>query len=180
MTERDRERGEGPDPIDEEAAWAEIVAGYGEQPAPPPGVWHPDAVPDRKDGGTGSGEAASGDGRDAEQHRGENGEEHGDNGAWSGPGPRDWAPEEDEDEGHFVPPDPPPPPQADMATKLAWLGALGGPVLLVLAAVLGWEVSWWLATAAIGGFLGGLATLVTRLRDGRDDEWTDPGGGAVV
>lgn len=45
MTERDPDRGEGHDPIDEEAAWAEIVAGYGEEPADPPGVWPVTASP---------------------------------------------------------------------------------------------------------------------------------------
>ncbi|NJP68453.1 hypothetical protein HCJ92_19680, partial [Streptomyces sp. ventii] len=72
MTERDKERGDGRDPLDEEAAWAEIVAGYGEAPRAPgdapeppretgeerdgdglvPGVWHPDAVPDHGSGGS--------------------------------------------------------------------------------------------------------------------------------
>lgn len=37
MTEREHGRGEGREPLDEEAAWAQIVAGYGEEPADPPG-----------------------------------------------------------------------------------------------------------------------------------------------
>lgn len=36
MTEREHGRGEGREPLDEEAAWAQIVAGYGEEPADPP------------------------------------------------------------------------------------------------------------------------------------------------
>ncbi len=56
---------------------------------------------------------------------------------------------------------------------------LGGPILLLLAVLLGWEMSWWLTTIGIGGFLGGFATLVMRMRtDDEDDQ--DPGRGAVV
>jgi hypothetical protein len=39
-------------------------------------------------------------------------------------------------------------------------------------------MTWWLSTLGIGGFLGGFATLVTRMKD--DDEDDDPGRGAVV
>ncbi|MFJ6724079.1 hypothetical protein ACIQPQ_04105 [Streptomyces sp. NPDC091281] len=104
-----------------------------------------------------------------------------------GVGPRDYSPpepaEEDldaDDEGHFVPPEPPPLPPADTTAKFAWLGVIGGPILLLLTVVLGWDMTWWLGTLAIGGFLGGFATLVARM--GPDDEENDgdPGRGAVV
>ncbi|MFJ6567012.1 hypothetical protein ACIQNU_06305 [Streptomyces sp. NPDC091292] len=102
-----------------------------------------------------------------------------------GVGPRDYtAPEpsdddfDSDDEGHFVPPEPPPLPPADVTAKFAWLAVLGGPVLLLLAVLLGWEMTWWLATVGIGGFLGGFGTLVMRMRP--DDEDDDPGRGAVV
>jgi hypothetical protein len=86
---------------------------------------------------------------------------------------------DEDDEGHFVPPEPPPLPAADTTAKFAWLAVIGGPVLLLLAVLLGWEMTWWLATASIGGFLGGFATLVGRMRhDDEDDD--DPGRGAVV
>ncbi|WP_209311537.1 hypothetical protein, partial [Streptomyces spiramenti] len=101
-------------------------------------------------------------------------------GQWNGPGPRDWAPEEEEGEGRFIPPEPPPLPETDMITRFAWLGVVGGPVLLVGCAVLGVDMTWWLTTAGVGGFLGGMATLVLGMRDDPDDEWTDPGSGAVV
>ncbi|MDQ1039192.1 hypothetical protein QFZ75_005608 [Streptomyces sp. V3I8] len=103
-------------------------------------------------------------------------------------GPRDYAaPDPDEadpdgadedDEGHFVPPEPPPLPAADTTAKFAWLGVIGGPVLLLLAVLLGWDMTWYLATLGIGGFLGGFATLVGRMRD--DEDEGDPGRGAVV
>ncbi|WP_445032295.1 hypothetical protein [Streptomyces sp. SAS_275] len=101
-------------------------------------------------------------------------------------GPRDHtAPEpaegdfDEDDEGHFVPPEPPPLPAADTTAKFAWLGVLGGPTLLLLAVLLGWDMTWWLSTLGIGGFLGGFATLVTRMQTD-DDDPDDPGRGAVV
>lgn len=56
---------------------------------------------------------------------------------------------------------------------------VGGPVLLLLAVLLQWEMTWWLTTLGIGGFLGGFATLVARMAHD-DDEPDDPGRGAVV
>ncbi|MBV1938093.1 hypothetical protein KUF83_16185 [Streptomyces sp. BV286] len=101
-------------------------------------------------------------------------------------GPRDYAAPEpaeedfdEDDEGHFVPPEPPDLPAADTTSKFAWLGVIGGPVLLLLAVLLGWDMTWWLATLGIGGFLGGFATLVGRMRSDDEDE-DDPGRGAVV
>ncbi|MFD8915487.1 hypothetical protein [Streptomyces sp. NPDC059575] len=103
-------------------------------------------------------------------------------------GPRDYkAPEsseddfDEDDEGHFVPPEPPPLPVADTTAKFAWLGVVGGPILLLLAVLLGWEMTWWLTTCGIGGFVGGFVTLVTRMRtDDEEGGGDDPGRGAVV
>jgi hypothetical protein len=220
VTERDPERGEGRDPIDEEAAWAEIVAGYGEEPADPPGVWPRadqldltdtvDRVPPDQENPDGPVGRDSRDARDFPDvpnlpdlpslpdlpavHRPAEGEspgagpvdeggEPGEPGEATGPasGPRDWEAAEDEDEGHFVPPEPPPLPQTDLTTKLAWVAVLGGPLLLIGAVLLQTEMTWWLATLGIGGFLGGFGTLVARMRDDDDDdEWPTPGSGAVV
>ncbi|GAX50766.1 hypothetical protein [Streptomyces olivochromogenes] len=101
-------------------------------------------------------------------------------------GPRDYqAPEPSEDdfdgddEGHFVPPEPPPLPTADTTAKFAWLAVVGGPIVLLLTILLGWDMTWWLATVGIGGFLGGFATLVARMKPDDEDE-DDPGRGAVV
>ncbi|GAB3114111.1 hypothetical protein GCM10027160_19390 [Streptomyces calidiresistens] len=234
MTERDRERGEGREPIDEEAAWAAIVAGWDEEPAGRTGSTGGGegraADPPGPEGGTGDAAAGggavtggphapregTGDDTPADATGGDTPEpdadpgtppaaapvvnraadwlagapgaglpagapaEDGDKGPWNGPGPRDWAPSE-EDEGHFVPPEPPPLPETDPTTRFAWLAVLGGPLLLILSAVLGFTMSWWVVTLGIGGFLGGFATLVMRMRDGRDDDdWIGPGNGAVV
>lgn len=170
MTERDPERGEGRDPIDEEAAWAEIVAKYGEEPADPPGVWPRADQIDLTD--------------TVDRRHGEAGGDGGATGVVNEPpplaGPRDWEPPEDEDDDHFVPPEPPPLPETDLTTKLAWVAVLGGPLLLIGVVLLQVEMTWWLATLGVGGFLGGFGTLVTRMRDDDEDEWPTPGGGAVV
>ncbi|MFC7309100.1 hypothetical protein ACFQVC_33455 [Streptomyces monticola] len=215
--ERDgsREEDEGR-PLDEDAAWAAIVAGYGEEPADPPGAKPFKSVEDLaglvaeanqsepapKQGPESS---SSGTGRDAgSDPAGDSGADTGsDPDAGSGPGadsgagagkaggsitfapgvgPRDYTPSEAsdaDDEGHFVPPEPPPLPEADATAKFAWLAVIGGPVLLLLAVLLGWDMTWWLTTLGIGGFIGGFATLVLRMR-GDDEEDDDPGRGAVV
>ncbi|MGI5425260.1 hypothetical protein [Streptomyces sp. CA-179760] len=203
----DREPDEQGVPFDEEAAWAAIVAAYGEEPPDPPGAKPYKSIEDLALLETGTNDdrvdtaGASGEAAKPAEPEGPEVKGAGDKPPTSatpatplggsvsfapGVGPRDYsAPEpaeddfDEDDEGHFVPPEPPPLPAADATAKFAWLGVLGGPVLLLLAVVLGWEMTWWLATAGIGGFLGGFATLVMRMRtDDEDDE--DPGRGAVV
>ncbi|MGK5729875.1 hypothetical protein [Streptomyces sp. URMC 124] len=193
MAERDAGRDESRDPLDEDAAWAELVAAYGEQPDPATGRWPAtgDDIP-------------AGDGKDAPE------EEAPAKGAPSSPepspareeppgsfivyapgvGPRDWsspeAPEagaenaeDGDDEGHFVPPEPPPLPTGDVTARFAWIAVLGGPLLLLIMVLLQQPLTWWVTTIGVGGFLGGFATLVLRMKDG-DDEDDDPGRGAVV
>ncbi|WKX69861.1 hypothetical protein [Streptomyces sp. XD-27] len=227
MAERDANEA---DARDDDAAFAEIVAAYGEEPADPPGVppW-PDAervpreLPDDsaepgdspRSGPRGASSGPKGpDGDDAPEppEKSEGPETSGASGGADpggpsgvsgaggtggrpggfivyapGVGPRDWQPAEaseddfdETDEGHFVPPEPPPLPHADTTARFAWLAVLGGPLLLLLAVVFRWEMTWWLSTVGVGGFLGGFATLVVRMRDGDEDEDDDPGRGAVV
>ncbi|MDH6433664.1 hypothetical protein M2158_002141 [Streptomyces sp. SAI-144] len=192
----DREPDEQGVPFDEEAAWAAIVAGYGEEPKDPPGTKPFKSVEDlalleteTNDEPTTTETQPKKDEpkKDAPKKDENPAKPLGGSVAFApGVGPRDYsAPEpseedfEEDDEGHFVPPEPPPLPAADTTSRFAWLGVLGGPVLLLVAVLLGWEMTWWLATAGIGGFLGGFVTLVTRMRaDDEDDE--GPGRGAVV
>lgn len=238
MAEHDADR--EPQPIDEDAAWAAIVAGYGEEPADPPGAKPFKSVEDLallesdrnrsepsppKDKEPGTTKADLGPVNRSEAVPGAKPDTAGadaDGGADAGPegvaepdrerepdakpdkpslgssivfapgvgggGPRDYVTREPKDddlddgedgeEGHFVPPEPPPLPEADVTAKFAWLAVIGGPVLMLLAVLLQWEMTWWLTTVCIGGFLGGFVTLVARMQ--QDEEDDDPGRGAVV
>ncbi|MEV7420841.1 hypothetical protein [Streptomyces sp. NPDC089919] len=162
----------GGEPLDEDAAWAAIVAGYGEEPADPPGSRpfkpiedlllpepeEPPADPAPPKPALGSSVVFA---------------------PGVGVGPRDHQLAEpsdddgDDDEGHFVPPDPGLP-EADTTAKFAWLAVVGGPVLLLLAVLLQWDMTWWLTTLGVGGFLGGFATLIARMQSG-DDDGSDTG-----
>ncbi|MFJ2556742.1 MULTISPECIES: hypothetical protein [unclassified Streptomyces] len=269
MAEHDANR--EPQPIDEEAAWAAIVAGYGEEPADPPGAKPFKSVedlallegerngtrpgadaldgldggldgPDGRDAGkkapeppgllkppmpavpapapTPAADSPAGSSADSAGDEAKNDEDGkadaggtGGTGEDSSPeagkpalggsitfapgvggpgiavpsagGPRDYRLAEPEDgdtedgEGHFVPPEPPPLPESDVTARFAWLAVIGGPVLMLIAVLLSWDMTWWLTTLCIGGFLGGFATLVARM-DPDDDESDDPGRGAVV
>ncbi|MGW1270073.1 hypothetical protein [Streptomyces sp. NPDC002491] len=193
---RDAREGREPEeqsvPFDEAAAWAAIVAGYGDEPPDPPGAKPFKSIEDLALPEVETNDEEAGADTGAEPAK-ESGEEKkpakplGSSVAFApGVGPRDYTTPEpaeedfdEDDEGHFVPPEPPPLPTADTTSRFAWLGVLGGPVLLLLAVLLGWEMTWWLATIGIGGFLGGFATLVARMRTDDEDEG-DPGRGAVV
>ena len=86
------------------------------------------------------------------------------------------APGED-DEERFVPPEPPPITSTDLASRLAWLGVLGGPFLLLLAALTWSRLPTLVVLVALSAFVGGFITLVARLPRDRDD---GPDDGAVV
>jgi hypothetical protein len=91
----------------------------------------------------------------------------------------DSAPVEDDSEGHYVPPPPPPLPETDRITRLAWAAMLGGPALIVLAALLHIGLDSTIVVIALVAFLGGFGTLIARMRDRapQDDGWDD---GAVL
>ncbi|WP_055702988.1 hypothetical protein [Streptomyces silaceus] len=174
-------------PLDEEAAWQAIVAGYGEEPADPPGAKPFKSVEDLallEPETNGPGQDGPGAGKDGGTDKPLGSSVSFAPGVG---GPRDYSvpePSEDDfdadDEGHFVPPEPPPLPEADVTAKFAWLAVLGGPLLILLAVLFGWQMTWWLTTLGIGGFLGGFATLVMRMNSGDDEDEDDPGRGAVV
>ncbi|MFF3728961.1 hypothetical protein ACFYXM_01165 [Streptomyces sp. NPDC002476] len=180
--------GSGDGRLDEDAAWRAIVAGYGEEPPDPPGARPFRSIEDLaglEDDRSGVLDPDKGIGKKApgppERPLGSS--------VVFAPGvggPRDYKlakPEDDDlddtDEGHFVPPEPPPLPEADVTAKFAWLAVVGGPVLMLLAVLLRWEITWWLGTVCVGGFVGGFITLVARMGDDDEDE-DDPGRGAVV
>jgi hypothetical protein len=78
---------------------------------------------------------------------------------------------------HFVPPEPPPLPRGDTVSRLAWAGVIGGPLVLLLAALFGGDLPAPILLVALGGFIGGFVTLVARMPGEAPD---DPDHGAVV
>jgi hypothetical protein len=84
----------------------------------------------------------------------------------------------DDAHDHFVPPEPPRGPRLDWISRLAWLGLIGGPLLLIAAAVLDFGTGR-ITTLAVVGFVGGFLTLVIRMKDRLPPDDT-PDDGAVV
>ncbi len=78
-----------------------------------------------------------------------------------------------EDEGHFTPPEPPEIPVGTPIKRLAWAGALGGPTVLVLAALTGWDAPGVVTLGAGLAALAGFATLVWHMPDSHGDGWDD-------
>ncbi|MFF4477814.1 hypothetical protein ACFY1A_12500 [Streptomyces sp. NPDC001520] len=216
MAERDSNENEADARRDDDAAFAAIVAAYGEEPQDPPGAerWpaaenldeererdqdrssaadddtgsDTDTVTDTDRDGPGDGEAVGGAATGGLTKTDKTGKPVGGFIVYApGVGPRDWEPEEpseddfdETDEGHFVPPEPPPLPESDTTSRFAWLGVLGGPLLLLGVVLFQVEMVWWIATLGVGGFLGGFVTLVMRMKDDDEEEDEDPGRGAVV
>lgn len=85
----------------------------------------------------------------------------------AGPGPRDYIP--DEEPGEFVPEEPPSLAGAEPLTVLAWLGAVGGPVTLLLFAMF-WRSAPLLAIlGVIAGFIAAVGYLIMRLPQDKND-----------
>ena len=167
--ERERRRREelGSDEVD--TLFADIVAGFAVGGTDPVARWSvledvPDPLPgDAKDGGADRPPLSSRLVRRSPEPE--------------PTGPRDYVRPDDDD--HFVPPPPPPLPEADRVTRLAWAALLGGPTLIILAALVGIGLESWVALLAVVSFVGGFGTLVARMRERprQDDGWDD---GAVL
>jgi hypothetical protein len=97
----------------------------------------------------------------------------------AGLGPRDAPTPANSAEEHFVPPPPPPLPKLDPVTKGAWLALFGGPLYLLIATAVGWNVSGFAAFVAVAAFVGGFAVLVLRMDSGGPRD-SGPDDGAVV
>ncbi|HVE64088.1 MAG TPA: hypothetical protein VNB94_09830 [Mycobacteriales bacterium] len=94
--------------------------------------------------------------------------------------PLDLPPEPVEvDEGHYVPPPPPPLPKPDYNTKLAAAAIAFGFIALFLLPVFNVYVAQEVQVFGVFGILGGIAFLVSRLRDGPSID-DGPDDGAVV
>ena len=84
-----------------------------------------------------------------------------------------------EEHDHYVPPEPAPAPKLDWISRLAWTGLIGGPVVLVLAAVLDIGRGGRMLAFALLAFVAGFLTLVFRMKDRPPIDDT-PDDGAVV
>ncbi|MFV0459482.1 MAG: hypothetical protein ACK5MT_12030 [Actinomycetales bacterium] len=103
----------------------------------------------------------------------------------SGAGPRDVAADgpsfldglegTDEDDTYQLP-DPGPLPRPTLLSALAWLGALGGPALLLFAALFWRTAPAFVIGCAVVAFIAGFVTLVVRMPDRSQDD----DDGAVV
>ena len=86
---------------------------------------------------------------------------------------------DDEEDDRYVPPPPPPLPRLDSVAKGAWAALIGGPLYLLLATLLGWQVSGLAALLAVAAFVGGFAVMIFRMGDG-SSRGDGPDNGAVV
>jgi len=84
-----------------------------------------------------------------------------------------------EPEEHYVPPPPPPLPTSDPVTRLAWLGVLGAPAAVFLAALAQWSITGWPALLLAVAFIASFVALVLRMPERRGDG-DGPDDGAVV
>lgn len=100
---------------------------------------------------------------------------------WRQPAPEDRDESDDpfEVKEHFVPPPPPPLPRLDPAKQLAWLGLIGGPLLLLVAALFTIALPTWVSLLAVAGFVGGFIMLIATMDDSSDED-RDSDDGAVV
>jgi hypothetical protein len=182
VADADRED-DGAAPLDEDAAWAALVAGFDTEPEPGAVPSWPEA--ENLTPGKPTAETPTAEKKPDEPPAAPSPADP------AGPptrsivihpvirGPRDFGVEEDDDDdAHFVPPEPPPLPEADLTTKFGWIAVLGGPLLLIAFILLQLDLAWWVILVGVGGFVGGFATLVARMRTDEEDD--DPHGGAVV
>lgn len=83
-------------------------------------------------------------------------------------GPRDYE-VEDDDDGGFVPPEPPPLGSGEPLLVLAWIGAAGGPLLLLLFAMFWRSAPLTVVLGVIALFAGSAGYLLYRLPQQRED-----------
>ena len=166
--------------LDVDAAFAAIVADFS-APAPPGGGPWPaaeDVGPDEPP----AAEVALDDSSDAELRESRRGPRHRMPDGSDVPGGYDLEPgsepaEPEDPQERFVPPEPPPITSTDLPSRLAWIGVIGGPLFLLIAALVWRTLPTFVVIGALAAFIGGFVTLVARLPRDRGDGSDD---GAVV
>jgi len=147
--------------LDEDAAWAEIIANYGDRAELPEPEQAPKDPPAEDPGPF---DRSYLDAQLARQSRD--------------------TPELDDTrhmdaEEHYVPPTPPPLPSLDPRRKAAWVALFGSPVLMLLGVVFGWTYPGWVSLLLVIAFVGGFGYLVATMPRNSSGGW--PGDdGAVV
>ncbi|KAD3633284.1 hypothetical protein GD627_10745 [Arthrobacter yangruifuii] len=184
MTEREPEHNESTD----EEVWLDLVARLEHmdaadpvrpQQTPPSGGAQDTAAPDGAGAdGSGSGEPGkAGPSRDpAAPSPADRTRAIFRNQLPSAAGPRDYIPEDDGDDGGFVPPEPPPLGMGEPLVVLSWLGTLAGPLLLLVFAMFWRDVPLAVILGTVAVFAGSAGYLLFRLPQHRDE---DDDGAAV-
>lgn len=132
-------------PDDEDEAWREIVANYGDAPS----AEELDAPPPREDDEGVLRGLRPGSAEDPDA------------------GHTVW------EEERWTPPDPGPIPVPTPPRLAAWLGVFGAPTILLVCVVAGVSLSSLLSTLLIAWFLGGFGYLVATMRPGPRDPGDD-------
>ena len=154
-------------PPDEDAAWREIIANYGErvqlatsepEPSGAAAPIEPGATPDP------AGPPSVFDRAYLDALESARAPE---------PSVDSWA-----EEGHFVPPEPPRVPRGTPARRLAWAGLFGAPAVMLAAVVLGWTFATWLVVVLVAAFVGGFVFLVATMQRDHDD-WSGNDGAVI-
>ncbi len=83
-----------------------------------------------------------------------------------------------DDEGHFVPPPPPPLPAVEPRRRAAWAALFGAPLVMLLVIVAGVGVPGWVVVGLALAFIGGFVYLVATMGSPGGPSWPDDG--AVV
>ncbi|GAB3248570.1 hypothetical protein [Arthrobacter pigmenti] len=91
-------------------------------------------------------------------------------------GPRDYTPEDEDDDG-YVPEDPPSLAGAEPLVVLAWIGAVGGPLALLLSAFIFRSIPMLAIVGIVAVFVASVVFLLWRLPSERGDDHDD---GAIV
>lgn len=81
--------------------------------------------------------------------------------------------DDDEIDGFEPPPPPPLPRPQDRLDRFTWAALIGGPALVVLTNLLGWES--WIAGIGVIATIGGFVGLVARMKERDEDD-----DGAIV
>lgn len=170
--------------VSEDLAWEQIVASF-DLPTGEVGSWPADEdlmpgdeLVDERDTATPDEPEAGPRLRWGSKASGEHTSDDEDFLAATHPG-RDSRDDDRDDPERFVPPTPPPLPKLAPYQQLAWVGLIGGPLLLLIGALFSLPLPRIVIGVAIVGFIGGFVTLVATMGNGRDDDW-DPDNGAVV